>query len=350
MLDYLIKAVIFVVMLGMIVIVHEGGHFLVGKKYGIEIKEFAIGLGPRIYGKEIDGTLYSVHLLPFGGACIFDGMDGEDALGPGCFGNAGVYARIATVAAGPICNFILAFFLSLFIIGSIGYDPAEIAGVLDGYPAAEAGLKAGDLIKSLDGHRIVVYRDISSYTMFFQGTATEVVYERDGKEYRTVITPKYDAELDRYLFGIAGSVGRKKANPIQVIRYSIHDVYFWIDLSYKSLAMVFQGRITKDDVAGPVGVAQAVGDTYDVSKPEGPLYMWINMLNLTVLISSNLGVMNLIPFPALDGGRLVFLLLEVVRRRKIDPEKEAMVHFAGIVVLLAFMIFVMFNDIGKLFR
>lgn len=348
--DLLIKGLIFIVMLGLIILVHEGGHFLLAKKNGIAVSEFSMGLGPRVLQTKRGDTIYSLRLLPFGGACIFKGMDGEDSISPEVFGNAGVFGRIATVAAGPICNFLLAFFLSFFIVGSIGYDPPTIGGVMNGYPAQAAGLQRGDIIKSLGGTKIVVYRDISSYTMFFQGKSTEVVYERDGKTYTTTISPKYSPEADRYLFGINGSMGRVKATPLQVIRYSLHEVYYWIDISYKSLAMIFQGRIGKDDVAGPVGIASAVGETYDVSKDDGPFYVWLNMINLTVLISANLGVMNLLPLPALDGGRLVFLFIEAVRRKRIDPEKEAMIHFAGVVVLLVFMIFVMFNDVGKIFR
>jgi len=348
--DFFIKAIIFVIMLGGIIFVHEGGHLLLGKKNGIAVREFSLGLGPRIIQKTVDGTIYSLRLLPFGGACMFKGQDGEDSMSPEVFGNASVFGRIATVAAGPVANFLLAFFLSFFIIGSIGYDPPSISGVMEGYPAQEAGLREGDVIKKLGNTRIVVYRDISSYTMFFQGKSTPVEYERDGKLYTTVISPRYNEELDRYLFGISGYTGRVKAKPLELIRYSLHEVYYWIDISYKSLGMIFQGRVTKDDVAGPVGIATAVGETYDISKENGPFYIWLNMINLTVLISANLGVMNLLPLPALDGGRLVFLFLEVIRRKRIDPEKEAMVHFAGVIVLLVFMVFVLFNDIGRVFR
>jgi len=348
--DLLIKALIFIIMFSTIILVHEGGHFLVAKKNGIEVKEFSMGLGPRVWGVKRGNTIYSLHLLPFGGACIFAGMDGEDSISPGNFANCSVYGRIATVAAGPVCNFLLAFLLALFLVGSIGYDKPEVAGVVEGYPAEAAGIQKGDIIRKLGDTKVVVYRDISAYTLYFEGKSTDVVFERDGKLYHTVITPIYDEAYGRYLFGIAGSVGRVKGNPLQTIRYALHEVWFWIDECGKALSMLFTGRATKDDVAGPVGMAQIVGDTYDEAKPDGAYYIWLNMLNLTILISANLGVMNLLPIPALDGGRLVFLLLEVVRRKRIDPEKEAMVHFAGIVALIVLMLFVMVNDVTKFFR
>ena len=370
MIDFLIKAVIFILIFSTIIIVHEGGHFILAKKNGIAVREFTLGMGPRIAGIEYDGTLFSINLLPFGGACVFEGMFPEDedeeeedeeepereddisdrVITGRKFGEADVWGRLATVLAGPVFNFILAFFLSLFVIGSIGYDPPCIAGTVEGYPAYEAGLRAGDMIKSLNGRKIVVYRDISAYTLFYRDKKTIVEYERDGKLYKTVMTPLYDSEYDRYLFGIMGSVGRIKANPLQVIRYSLHEVYYWIDVTYKSLCMIPQGRVTKDDVAGPVGMAQAVGETYDESKADGVFYIWLNMVNLTILISANLGVMNLLPIPALDGGRIVFLLIEIIRKKPVDPEKEQMVHFAGIMVLMVFMVWVMYNDITRFFR
>lgn len=371
--DFLIKALLFVLMFALIIIVHEGGHFILGKKNNIKVREFSLGFGPTLVGINYHGTKYAIHLLPFGGACVFEGMDGdygidsdgddeksdsascipeEEPAGEGgvAFSAAGVWARIATVAAGPVFNFLLAFFLSLFIIGSIGYDKPEIAGVLEGYPAAQAGIQAGDVIKSIGGRKVVVYRDISAYTMFFRGKSAEVEYERDGQRFKTTLTPVYSESDGRYLFGFAGYAGRVKADPVKVVRYSVHEVYYWIDLTYKSLGMIFQGRVKADDVAGPVGVAKVVGDTYDEAKPDGIFYIWLNMLNLTILLSANLGVMNLLPLPALDGGRLVFLVIEVVRGKPVDPDKEAMIHFAGIMVLLAIMVLVMFNDIGRFFR
>lgn len=349
--DFIIKAIIFIVMFSLIIIVHEGGHFLVGKKNGIAVKEFSMGLGPRIWGKKVGDTLVSLHLLPFGGACIFEGMDGTvDESRDDLFDKAGIFARISTVFAGPICNFILAFFLSVILIGSIGYDEPQIAGVLEGYPAAQAGLQAGDVIKSIGGKKIVCYRDISSHTFFFEGKTTEVVYERNGEVHTAVLTPLYDESEERYLFGIAGSVGRHKVGPLKTVRYAVHEVYYWIDISYKSIGMIFQGRVTKDDVAGPVGVAQVVGQTYDHAKTDGAYYIWLNMINLTILISANLGVMNLLPLPALDGGRLMFMFIELITRKRVDPDKEAMVHFAGIIVLIVLMFFVMFNDISRFFR
>lgn len=349
--DYIYKIILFIVIFLSIILIHEGGHLIISKKNGIGVSEFFVGFGPVVFQKEINGTKYSLRLIPFGGACVYEGLDDEEAYASkSAFTNAPVWRRIATVAAGPIANFFLAFFLGIFLIGSIGFDAPVISEVMDGYPAKEAGIMPGDVITKLDNTRIVVYKDIRSYTMFFQGNSAKVEYLRDGQKYTTVITPKYDPESGRYLFGLIGPKEMTRANPLQVIRYSAHEVWYWIDLSYKSLGMIFQGRVTKDDVVGPVGVAQTVGDVYDESKDDGAYYVWLNMLNLTILLSSNIGVMNLLPLPALDGGRLLFLFIEVVRRKKMDQDKEAIIHFAGVVILAAFMIFIMMNDVSRFFK
>ena len=344
------KIILFLIIFTVIILVHEGGHFLLGKKSGIGVVEFSLGLGPTILGFTRNGTKYSLKLLPFGGACMFEGEDGDSSSST-AFPNAPVWGRIATVAAGPIFNFLLAFFLSLFVIGSIGYDAPVIADVMEGYPAAEAGMQGGDQITKMGDTSIHLYREVSMYAQFHKTNETvKVEYIRDGEKFTTEITPQYSEEDGRYLFGFKGSVGRVKGNPIQVIGYSAYEVKYWIDVTFKSLGMLFTGQVSKDDISGPVGVAQVVGEVYEEAKPDGAYYVWLSMMNIAILLTANLGVMNLLPLPALDGGRLVFLIIEAIREKRVDPEKEGMVHFVGLVVLMAFMVFIMFNDISKLFR
>lgn len=343
------KIILFLVIFTVIILVHEGGHFLLGKKSGIGVVEFSLGLGPTLFGFTHNGTKYSLKLLPFGGACMFEGEDGVSES-PSAFPNANVWGRIATVAAGPIFNFLLAFFLSLFVIGSIGYDAPVIGEVMEGYPAAEAGMQAGDRIIEISGDHVDVYREISLYTQMHKGSDADIVYKRDGVKYEAHLTPKYSEEDGRYLFGFSGPAERVKGNPLQVIGYSAIEVKYWINVTFKSLGMLVTGQVSKDDISGPVGVAQVVGEVYDASKTDGAYYVWLNMMNIAILLTANLGVMNLLPLPALDGGRLVFLILEAIPKKRVDPEKEGMVHFIGLVALMALMVFIMFNDISKFFR
>jgi regulator of sigma E protease len=324
------------------------GHFLLAKKNGVCVTEFSVGMGPRIVSFTKGETRYSIKILPFGGSCMMLGEDGtsDDERS---FGKKSVWARISVIVAGPLFNFILAFILSLFIVGSIGYDAPIIYQVMDGYPAQEAGLQAGDKIVKINNEKIRLYREITLYVQLNQGETANVVYERDGKQFTSTLVPKLNDETGTYLYGLAGSGIRIKGNAITTIQYSAYEVRYWIVTTIKSLGMLFQGKVTADDVSGPVGIVNTIGQTYDESKSDGAFYVWLNMLNISILLTANLGVMNLLPLPALDGGRLVFLIIEAIRGKAIDQDKEGMVHFVGLMLLMALMVYVMFNDIKRLF-
>ena len=139
-----------------------------------------------------------------------------------------------------------------------------------------------------------------------------------------------------------------KTNVIQTLEYSAYEVYYWIDSTLQSLKMLVKGNVSLDDMSGPVGVVDAIGDTYEESKSEGTLYIWLNLLNIAILLTANLGVMNLLPIPALDGGRLVFLIAEAIRKKRVNPETEAKIHLAGLMLLLLLMVVVMMNDVKKI--
>ena len=328
------KIILALLIFSLIVLFHEFGHFLLAKRGGIAVTEFSLGMGPRILSKQIGETRYSWKLLPFGGSCMMVGEDG-DSDDENAFGKKSVWTRISVVAAGPIFNFILAFFLSLFIIGSIGYDAPDVVAVADGYPAAEAGMQPGDRILQMNHTKIHVYREVSLYVQTHQGETVTVTYERDGERHAVTLEPKL-SESGTYLLGFRGSGVRTKGNIFQTVWYSAYEVKYWISTTLQSLGMMFRGRVSADDT---------IGNTYEASKQDGGFYVWLNMLNISILLSANLGVMNLLPIPALDGGRLVFLFLEVIRRgKRIDPEKEGMVHFVGLMLLMALMLVVMFND------
>lgn len=343
-----LKILIALLIFSLIIVIHELGHFLLAKKNGICVNEFSVGMGPKLVSFTRGETRYALKLLPFGGSCMMLGEDGgsDDERS---FGRKSVWARISVVIAGPIFNFILAFLLSLFIVGSIGYDKPTINQVMDGYPAQAAGLQAGDTIVKINNEKINVYREVMVFVQMHQGEKATIVYERDGKQYNTTLEPKLNEESGTYLYGFAGAGTRVKGDAITTIKYSAYEVKYWIVTTIKSLGMVFEGKVTSDDVQGPVGIVNQIGQTYEESKSDGAFSVWLNMLNISILLSANLGVMNLLPLPALDGGRLVFLLIEAIRGKPINQEKEGMVHFVGLMLLMALMVFVMFNDIRRLF-
>ena len=341
--------VLAVILLSLIIFVHELGHFLLAKKNGIRVKEFAIGMGPKIIAKEVKGTRYALKWIPFGGACVM-GEEDIDDISEGSFNSKPVWARISVIAAGPIFNFLLAFAFSVIIIGIVGYEPATIGRISEGFPAEEAGLQVGDTITKINGKRIVIYSDITMqqwFTPLTKDSELEVSYKRDGKEYTTQLGTK-QAEDGRYIMGLSG-VRNEKANVGQALKYGMYNVKFWIEVSVRSLQQLVTGKAGVDDLAGPIGIVNVVDDTYQSTKDEGVLIVVLNMLNIATLLSANLGVMNLLPIPAMDGGRLVFLFLEAIRRKRIPTEKEGMVHLAGMVVLFILMIVILFNDVRKLF-
>lgn len=342
------KIIIAILIFSLLIIFHELGHFLLAKKNGIRVNEFCLGLGPTVVGFTKGETKYSLHLLPFGGACMMEGEDAESD-DERAFGKKSVWARISVVAAGPIFNFIMALVFSIILMGCVGYDKPVLSGVMEDYPAEEAGIEAGDTIVKLNHKSIHFWREINFYLYSHPGEELKVTYERDGERYETILTPKYDEENGAYYAGFYGGGEKTKGNVIETLQYGVYYVKYWIDVTFESLKMLVTGQVGVQDMSGPVGIVKTIGDTYEQSKASGVFYIFVNMLNISILLSANLGVMNLLPIPALDGGRLVFLIIEAIRGKKIDPDKEGMVHFIGMACLMLLMVVVMFSDIRKLF-
>ncbi len=417
-----------------VVVIHELGHFLLARKNGVAGTEFSVGMGPRLASFVRGGTRYSLKLFPIGGSCMMVGED-EVSDDPNAFHKKSVWARISVIVAGPLFNFILAFLLSLFVIGGIGYDPALVVSVDENSPAAAAGLQEGDLITSFGGKRISIGRELSNYLQFHPVSERDIAvsYTRDGEHYKTVLHPvkrevyllgfQYyssevaaeisslteesvlaqagvqagdiitavngtsvanGAELSQYFnlnplneeavevtlqrgekeytvsvtpayagasysIGMSHNLGRVRTGVWGTLKYSLNEVRFWISSTIESLGQMITGRVSKDDIAGPVGIVDMIGNTYEQSKQDGLWYILLNMANISILLTANLGVINLLPIPALDGGRLVFLLIEAVRGKPIAPEKEGIVHLIGFAALMVLMVFVLFNDVSRLF-
>lgn len=263
------------------------------------------------------------------------------------FNEAPVWARISTVAAGPIFNVILAFLFSIFLCWFCGSDRAELVDVMDGYPAQAAGLQAGDVITRIDNQKIYVWREISVCSMLNYGETFEIEYERDGQRYVTTITPQFDEETNRYYIGFIGGSIPVECKDLSVFKYSLIEVRYWLITTYRSLLFMFSGHASVDDLSGPVGIATVIDDTIEETSQYGVFTVILNLVNITVLLSVNLGVLNVLPFPALDGGRLVLLLVEAVTGKKVPPDKEGLFHFIGFVLLMILMVVVLFNDIFR---
>ena len=352
--------VAFILIFTVVVVTHEYGHFIIAKANGIKANEFSIGMGPAIFKKQLKSTRFVIRLLPIGGACIFEGEDGnyESAeetdeikkAKEGSMQNASVWARIATIFAGPFFNIILAYILALVICWFCGQDLPTVYSVSDGMPAQVAGLQSGDKIVKINNERIYLWREVSVISMLSSGKSMDITYERDGEIYETTLTPIYDEEADRYYIGFSGGGDYIECNNLSVFKYGWYEIRYWLKTTVRSLGYMISGRASMDDVSGPVGIATVIDDTIEETSQYGFFTVFLNMLNITVLLSVNLGVLNLLPIPALDGGRLLFLFIEAIRRKPIPQEKEGIIHFVGFVLLMVLMVIVFFNDIMKFFR
>lgn len=330
-----------------IVFFHELGHFSLAKKNGIDVQEFSIGMGPTLLSKEFKGTKYCLKLLPIGGSCMM-GEDEDVTDSPTNFNNKSVWARISVIAAGPIFNFILAFVFAVILTAMVGYDKPVVASVTEGSAADQAGIVTGDTIVKMNRKSINIFREIQFYNQFHEGEEVTVTYVHEGEERTADLVPQLDEETGSYLLGI-GRGRNVRADVMTSLQYGVYEVKFWICTTLDSLKMLVTGRVSVNELSGPVGIVNVVDDTYQESKDYGAMAVVSQMLNIAILLSANLGVMNLLPLPALDGGRLIFLFVEAVRRKRVAPEKEGYVHFVGIMLLMALMAFVMFNDIRKVF-
>lgn len=336
-----------ILVFSVLILFHELGHFLLAKANGIRVNEFSLGLGPTIIGFTRGETKYSLKLLPFGGACMMEGED-ESSDDERAFNKKSVWARISVVAAGPIFNFIMAFVFSVVLICCAGVDKPVLSDVIEGYAAEEAGLQSGDVLVKMGDNHIDFYREVSLYSALHTGEPVEIVYEREGQEYTTTLTPKLDEESGRYLYGFIGG-GREMVGFFQAIGYGFKELGYYVETTIQSLGMLLSGGASVNDLSGPVGIVQNMGEVYEESvTSDGYFIAFLNMLSWTIMLSANLGVMNLLPIPALDGGRLVFLIIEAIRGKAIDPNKEGFVHMIGILLLFVLMFVVMFNDIRKL--
>ena len=344
----MLKIIAIILMFGLIVFVHEFGHFLFAKLNHIRVNEFAIGMGPAImkFGKK--ETQYSVRLLPIGGYCLMAGQDGEETEVEGSFDSKSVLARLSVMLAGPLFNFLLALLISVGTAHFYQVDPPVITEVSQGSPAAEAGLEAGDEITAINGSNIYLFREITLFRELEDLTKpVELTWLHNG-QYKTATLNL--SEKQNYMFGIT-CMPREAKNFGEELYYSLIEVRFQIKTAITSVKMLFSGRASVKDLSGPVGIGNMMSEVIDEAEASGGTKNAIlSILSFMVLVSANLGVMNLLPIPGLDGGRIIFLLIEAITRKKVPKNKEMIVTFIGFALLMLLMIFVFFNDITKLFH
>ena len=351
----MLTLIYFILILGVIVLVHEFGHFIFSKLFGVHVYEFSIGMGPRTFGtKKVKGkTQYNVRALPIGGFVSLAGEDPteKDPEVPkgGYLYNKPIWQRFIIMAAGVFNNFVLAvlilFFIGLFH-GSVDMSPV-ISKVDEDYPMYEVGVRGGDIVKEINGKSISTMDDLRLYlALENDGSETDFLIERDGKEYKFSVTPKEEeneeTKAKEYKYGI--ELERKtKHGFLNAIKYAFEQLISYLKQMIITFKYLFTGRLSADNLSGPVGIYSVVGE---VTKES----VLLNIASLTALLSVNVGFLNIMPFPAFDGGRIFFLLIEKLRGKPVNPKIENAVNTAGFCLLMVLVVFVTWNDIIKLIR
>ncbi len=342
-----------------LVVVHEAGHFAVAKLNGIYVEEFSVGMGPLIFSKTIGDTMYSIRALPLGGFCRMMGED-EDSSDSRSFNNKSVLARIAVVFTGPLMNFIFAF-IAVFIVAATAQSVIEpiVGEVIKDSNAINQGLEEGDRIVKVNNQSINTYQDLYFALYDAGGSDLDVVVERDGQKVSLTITPVYNEEQQEYIIGFRPEVktglfadkveGYDSVTFIDTVKESVYTLVYYVKSVVVGFVRLFTLRLSPEEVAGPIGIVQVVGDTVETGMSYSIWSVVKSLLTLSALLSVNLGVINLFPIPAMDGGRLVFLFIEGLRGKPFDREKEGMVHFIGFVLLILFMFLVASNDVFRIF-
>ncbi|NLY72713.1 MAG: RIP metalloprotease RseP [Tissierellia bacterium] len=322
----------FIIIFNLIVFFHEFGHFIMARKNGVRVHEFALGMGPAIFSRTKGDTQYSLRLLPLGGYCK---MEGEDEASPNqdSFSEKTAWQRFSIIIAGPIMNFILALILFFGLNAFTGVPSLTISEVIDG-PAKEAGIVAGDKVLEIDSQKIKNWQDLVNAIDLSDDKVEVLVEKASGGQQAYTLEPMVEEGVK--LIGIVQ--GREKSF-FGAFKYAVSQILSIFGSFFTFFSRLFTGQGSSDDVAGPLGLVKLVDE---VTK--AGFYM---VVFFTAFFSMNLGVMNLLPIPALDGGRLLFIIVELVRGKPLDPDKEGMIHFAGFVFLMLVMVFVTFLDIQK---
>lgn len=333
--------------LSVFVFVHELGHYLAGRLLGFKILEFSIGMGPKLLKKEKNGILYSLRAFPIGGMCRFYGED-EEANDGDSFNSHNVFKRIAVVAAGPLMNIIFALLIATITLSAYGdyYYLPVVVELADGEsPAKEAGMLEGDVILGVDGIDISYDTDFSKIVEIANGENAKFKVLRDGEEITLEVKGIYNESTDEKRMGISyypyGAVERERFTFFEAIGNSFDYVVSIIGEMFSFIGNIFTEGVKEGEVGGPVAVINILGEAVRMG--------FETVLRISILMSINLGVMNILPIPALDGGRLVFLIIEAIRGKALPAEKEGMVHFIGIVLLYGLIIFLSVKDVMGLF-
>ena len=341
----LITAIASILVFGSVIFIHEFGHFITAKKCGIKVNEFSIGMGPLLLSKTVGETQYSLRLLPIGGYCAMEGED-EESDDEKSFSNAPVWKRILVVIAGATMNLLLGF-LILGILTATGGSIASrtVAKFYDGASTEASGLRVDDKIIMVNGSRVFIAEDIFYEMLYVEDGKADIVVIRDGEKITledVTFKTEYDEENDINLIVLDFAVYGVKKTFGSVLKSSFLQAISTTRLIVKSVIQIITGTVPVNSLSGPVGIVSVIGDAAGNGLR--------SLLNILSYISIDLGIMNLLPVPALDGGKLLLLLIEAITKKKLDQKWETIINIAGFALLILLMVFATYNDIARLIK
>ncbi len=337
-------AILAILLFCIMIFPHELGHFIAAKKTGVRVNEFAFGMGPKIWKKQGEETLYSIRLFPIGGFCAMEGED-EDSEDPRSFGSKKPWQKIIVLAAGSFMNVVCAIVIMCLIVGIMGFTTTTIDEVTEKSPAAEGGLVTGDKIVEINHQEIKEWTDVSSMISQTKEKTAVFTVKRNGETVDCKVTPKLTETTDEngnaqkyYSVGITCKISH---SPIKAITNGTKATWNLTKTMFAAIGDLFTGKASPDDLSGPVGMVQMVSQTSQYG-------FWYYGF-LTSLICINLAVINMLPLPALDGGRIIFVLYSWITGKKVSEKVEGTIHFVGLALLMLLMVYVTFNDVTRIF-
>ncbi len=337
-----ISIVCALLVIGVLAFIHEMGHFLVAKKFGFGIVEFAIGMGPVVWKKEKDGIQYSLRAFPIGGMCRFEGED-ESSDHPRAFNNQAVWKRMLVVIAGPLMNVVFALVFAIVTLLAYGDFMPQIVGFAgDDAPAVLAGMQEGDVLLEIGGKKLTYYTEATEAIAAANSESCEVRVDRNGEKLRLTLHGIYSEADGRNMLGVSISPARYHFSVGECIVNSFRYVGDMVGMMFDFFGQLFKGQVQEGDVGGPVMMIDIIGQAVRIG--------FESVLRMTVLISINLAVINILPLPALDGGRLVFMLVEALRGKPMDQNTEGTIHLIGFGLLMALVVFLTYKDVLRILQ
>jgi len=342
-----VTILIAVIIIAVLILVHELGHFVVARRIGIPVYEFSVGFGFKIFSWKRDEVEYSLRIIPLGGFVRMAGEEADDQANPDGFSRRTPMEKIRVAFAGPFMNFALAVFIFIYSYTFIGIPQADnepvIGKVLANQPAEEAGIMSGDRVLSVNDTSLATWQEFTKLLAAESGSEVIILeIERDNQIIEIEVMPEMNSTTGVPVIGVLSNIDYQKQGLFTAIKIGLQQTYELTILLLSGLLTMITGGASAAEIAGPVGIVSLIGDAAQVGM--------VFLLSFAAFLSINLGILNLLPIPAMDGSRILFAIIEAIRKKPLNPEKEGFIHWLGFMFLMLLIVIVTFNDIVKLIK